>query len=253
MSGLAVLSAIPHQEPRFLIPALPGIVLSTWRWHRLAPGRFWCLWVVFNAVLAIGYGVVHQAGVVPVLDFVSRTSALATAECRSAPAAPDAVCTSANPVSDGAARGAHTARIRTTVLFVSTYMAPRHLLAQPANNDARQARIELHDLVGMDGDEIRSLVRNSTRVSCALLQKSRADELVARQTQPGLFERTLVVIPASADMARVAPAGTTDYALAPVYSYGPHVNFDHVAEVLQRPWQRSRLGVFALCDDDNPR
>ncbi|KAJ2774091.1 alpha 1,2 mannosyltransferase [Coemansia nantahalensis] len=248
--GLAALSAVPHQEPRFLIPALPGLVLCTWRWHRLALARFWYLWVAFNVILAVAFGVVHQAGVVPVLGYVSSTSVLPAVDCRSVPSDPaHAVCTAATGSTHAStAAGTDPPRVRTRVLFVSTYMAPRHLLAQPVAPDALQARVELHDLVGMDDGEIRREIGRSVHVSCSLLRQSNGSELVVRQTRPGRFERTLVVLPASTDMARIEPPdAAAGYELVPLYSYRPHVDFDDIAAVLRHPWQRARLGVFAVC------
>ncbi|KAI6041462.1 glycosyltransferase family 22 protein [Pisolithus marmoratus] len=54
--SLAILSSIPHQEPRFLCPiVLPAIVLvaTSSRWPRKA---FWVTWIVFNVVFAVVAG-----------------------------------------------------------------------------------------------------------------------------------------------------------------------------------------------------
>ncbi|KAJ2352688.1 alpha 1,2 mannosyltransferase, partial [Coemansia sp. RSA 2618] len=74
VTGLGMLSMVPHQEPRFLVPMLPALVICTWRWHRIASAYFWYPWIAFNAVLSVLYGVVHQAGVVPAVEFISQTS-----------------------------------------------------------------------------------------------------------------------------------------------------------------------------------
>ncbi|KAJ2283062.1 alpha 1,2 mannosyltransferase [Coemansia sp. RSA 370] len=126
ISGLAFLSLVPHQEPRFLIPMLPAIVICTWRWHWIAPAYFWHLWIAFNSVLSVLYGVVHQAGVIPAVVFISQTSVSPSVECRTLLHG-DAVC-----VRVQAAHNATTS-VRTKVLLFASYMAPRHLLAQPTN------------------------------------------------------------------------------------------------------------------------
>ncbi|GAO49902.1 hypothetical protein SAICODRAFT_67952 [Saitoella complicata NRRL Y-17804] len=68
MSGVAIVSIFPHQEPRFLLPAVPLILSSI---TSLPGRRFWrtwlATWVIFNTVLAILMGVLHQGGVVPTL------------------------------------------------------------------------------------------------------------------------------------------------------------------------------------------
>jgi len=71
LSGLVFLSLAPHQEPRFLLPLfLPIVILSSlvlpklshsWRTH------FWMIWILFNVVMVVLFGVFHQAGVVPSL------------------------------------------------------------------------------------------------------------------------------------------------------------------------------------------
>ncbi|BFZ65098.1 alpha 1,2 mannosyltransferase [Saitoella coloradoensis] len=77
MSGVAVLSIFPHQEPRFLLPAVPLILSSI---TSLPGPRFWrtCLatWVMFNTVLAILMGALHQGGVLPTLLAAKQQSAV---------------------------------------------------------------------------------------------------------------------------------------------------------------------------------
>jgi phosphatidylinositol glycan class Z len=63
LCGLAALSLVPHQEPRFLLPLLPLAIIGI---PRLPRSRlFFHAWIVFNAVLTLVYGVIHQGGVVP--------------------------------------------------------------------------------------------------------------------------------------------------------------------------------------------
>lgn len=67
VSATLLLSLIPHQEPRFLLPAVPlflaSIHLPT---SRSAARYFLAAWIVFNGFFAILMGVYHQGGVVPV-------------------------------------------------------------------------------------------------------------------------------------------------------------------------------------------
>ncbi|KAI4177826.1 MAG: hypothetical protein LQ343_000290 [Gyalolechia ehrenbergii] len=66
LSATLLLSLIPHQEPRFLLPAVP-LVLSSVRLPKAKVlRRYWLVsWVIFNAVLGVLMGVYHQGGVVP--------------------------------------------------------------------------------------------------------------------------------------------------------------------------------------------
>lgn len=65
-TGTAILSLIPHQEPRFLLPCVPLLLTcvripSSPFWRR----TFWISWSLFNAFMSILMGLYHQGGVIP--------------------------------------------------------------------------------------------------------------------------------------------------------------------------------------------
>ena len=81
------LSVVKHQEPRFLIPILPCVILMCShklryrklfsdhtgdlqlmlpRWRAGGWKPLLTLWYAFNLVMMAGYGLVHQAGVLPI-------------------------------------------------------------------------------------------------------------------------------------------------------------------------------------------
>ncbi|KAJ5095089.1 hypothetical protein N7532_007380 [Penicillium argentinense] len=62
LSATLLLSIFPHQEPRFLLPAVP-LLLSCVRMHRSR--LFLAVWILFNAAMGFLMGVYHQGGVVP--------------------------------------------------------------------------------------------------------------------------------------------------------------------------------------------
>jgi phosphatidylinositol glycan class Z len=78
--GLSFLSVAPHQEPRFLLPLLVPLVLllgddnhaALIMRSKLGIG----IWIVFNTILLLLFGGLHQAGVVPSLLAVGSTSSL---------------------------------------------------------------------------------------------------------------------------------------------------------------------------------
>ncbi|PSN71570.1 GPI mannosyltransferase 4 [Corynespora cassiicola Philippines] len=77
MSGVAILGVFPHQEARFLLPAVPLILSSISLPKRQA--KLWVsVWVVFNAVLGGLMGVYHQGGVVPVQMHIAKTNETVT-------------------------------------------------------------------------------------------------------------------------------------------------------------------------------
>jgi phosphatidylinositol glycan class Z len=65
-TGTLILSIIPHQEPRFLIPCIP-LLLTCLQLPASSTRRqcFWVSWAVFNITLSILMGVYHQGGVIP--------------------------------------------------------------------------------------------------------------------------------------------------------------------------------------------
>jgi phosphatidylinositol glycan class Z len=69
------LSLFHHQEPRFLVPLLFPLVFvahDQFFKHGIGAKALLVSWIVANGLLAYFYGVVHQAGVSPMLIYVSR-------------------------------------------------------------------------------------------------------------------------------------------------------------------------------------
>ena len=64
--GTFFISLFPHQEPRFLLPAVPLLLSclrlpSSGRWKQ----NFWTSWAIFNLVMGMLMGVYHQGGIIP--------------------------------------------------------------------------------------------------------------------------------------------------------------------------------------------
>ena len=65
---------MPHQEARFLCPLLVPLVLL-YNWDQpVLPIPFFIAWLLFNLITTCIFGLVHQGGVVPALNFVQRFS-----------------------------------------------------------------------------------------------------------------------------------------------------------------------------------
>lgn len=64
ISGVFILSLVPHQEARFLIPAV-SLILSSLKLPRSFSRSFISSWLVCNALLGLLMGTYHQGGVVP--------------------------------------------------------------------------------------------------------------------------------------------------------------------------------------------
>ena len=64
---VAIFSIFPHQEPRFLIPLLPLIVIFTVISTKSLSKIFIIVFIIFNITLAILFGILHQGGLLPCL------------------------------------------------------------------------------------------------------------------------------------------------------------------------------------------
>ena len=112
---LAILSLVPHQEPRFLLPLLFPLVLLYG--SRVYSSRaLFTIWIVFNLILTGFYGYVHQAGVTRSLFAIKpRLSA------------------------------ANVSNIN--IIYSSTYLPPQHLFGIHSENQSKyNAKINFYDL-----------------------------------------------------------------------------------------------------------
>lgn len=79
LSGTILMSFVPHQEARFLMPAVPLFLASARRPEKYT--KVWLsAWVVFNVCLATLMGVYHQAGVVPAQIWLEDQTAVNAAD-----------------------------------------------------------------------------------------------------------------------------------------------------------------------------
>lgn len=76
IAGIAALSCFRHQEPRFLLPAIP-LLLSTLKTPARFQRLFLTTWILFNTVLGILFGAYHQAGIIPAQRFLEKQTNVA--------------------------------------------------------------------------------------------------------------------------------------------------------------------------------
>lgn len=151
VSSLAGLSSAPHQEARFLLPLLWPLapllaaLLAAVRWEvlhghpksksvsQLVLRYYQPVFVVFNLVLFVIYGLLHQAGVYPALALLSSRATLPTSTAA-------VVAGSISPwqlaplLSHATVLDAGALSSATAVVFIGTYMPPTSLLLQPCNS-----------------------------------------------------------------------------------------------------------------------
>ncbi|KAG9202660.1 alpha 1,2 mannosyltransferase [Epicoccum nigrum] len=76
LSGIALLSIFPHQEARFLLPAVPLILSSIRLPYSPTLRKTWtATWILFNLALGLLMGVYHQGGIVPVQTHIAKSTA----------------------------------------------------------------------------------------------------------------------------------------------------------------------------------
>ena len=71
--SVLMLSVFKHQEPRFLLPAVPLLLASVKLPLDLHLKRAWvAIWVIFNVCAGVLFGIYHQGGVVPAQQWIAQ-------------------------------------------------------------------------------------------------------------------------------------------------------------------------------------
>ncbi|EED82494.1 predicted protein [Postia placenta Mad-698-R] len=151
VTSLAILSALPHQEPRFLVPlVVPSIVLVVLDGRIQRAGNlFWVSWIITNLALVLLFGILHQGGVVPSLfhlhDVIGKLWA--------------------------SSQGDKIVK----VFYWKTYMPPRHLLAIP-ESDVLSGKFTITDLSGAGAivEQLMAVPSTATSFLVAPLHATRA-------------------------------------------------------------------------------
>jgi len=118
-----ILSLVPHQEMRFLLPMLVPLVLLGYKGIFGPESFFWLKvgWIAFNIILCLFLGVFHQGGVVPVIMHLST-----------------------QPVEAGTTHH---------IIFHHTYMPPEHLFAIERS---AKPTFAVYDLMGEPSSMLRT-------------------------------------------------------------------------------------------------
>ncbi|KAJ1925158.1 alpha 1,2 mannosyltransferase [Tieghemiomyces parasiticus] len=246
--GLVALSAVPHQEPRFLLPMLPSVVIATQGFVTRTGSTFWRLWLAFNALLLIVFGVAHQGGVVPVLNYI-QTSTLGHSQCAMVT---DGFYRCTRGLQPGvitpspAVPLTESAPVFTRAVFYRTFMPPPHLLAQPAA--AGPESFELVDLAGRSRAEFMAYLEAAgPRDPRGHLSADywTHHTVYRRHTDADRWDRTLLVYPASTKFTAAEERALRERSFR-VFTANPHVNFDDIGTVLKHPFTAASLVVRQL-------
>lgn len=193
ISGTMILSAIPHQEPRFLLPCVP-LLLTCIRPLKTRP--FLVSWIAFNAILGFLMGVYHQGGVVPTQLAMPSV------------------------ISSTMAQRTQTDNMNVTVFWWKTYSPPLWLLG---DNSDLQADIQTHDLMGMRGPDMIKQIDSLVPACASLLSSSRNSNnlvfLVAPRSATFLDTYT-------SSSSSASPDATPQLHMTEQWTYTNHLNLD---------------------------
>jgi GPI mannosyltransferase 4 len=233
LTGTFILSLIPHQELRFLIPCIPLLLTcirlpTSERWRR----NFWISWTLFNALMAVLMGIYHQGGVIPAQI-----------------AMPQVV------------KSANTSDV--IVFWWKTYPAPTYLIGapslQPESN--RTLNVTTVPLMGLSEQGVKQVLLDSTYTTdCAGKQKSSSSSpavFLAAPLSAHLFDNQRADLPEHFLIREEEkPAGGRTLLLKKQYIYHKHLNLDDmdfaedgVLGTIGRVFGRPGLGVWRVHRD----
>ena len=136
LTSLIILSIFPHQEPRFLLPLVPLMLISIEVPRSKSPRRYLLsLWIFFNAIFGVVMGLFHQGGVVPAQIWLGQQQRLQ----------------SRNMVQHGPL---------SEVFWFRTYSPPLHLQGSPG--------IKTTDLMGIPLTEMHQRVQIALGPECPI-------------------------------------------------------------------------------------
>ncbi|KAI8872255.1 hypothetical protein GQ42DRAFT_161465 [Ramicandelaber brevisporus] len=124
LGSVAMLSVFPHQEARFLLPNVALVVLAlsdrialpNWSLPAKWGQALTALFAIFNVIMTIIFGYLHQSGVAPSLLWLSNNINSTSTPAR--------------------------------IYFYKTYMPPRHLFVQPNSKSV------IYDIMGQDRQSV---------------------------------------------------------------------------------------------------
>ncbi|KAG0350233.1 alpha 1,2 mannosyltransferase [Podila minutissima] len=239
ISGIGLLSVMPHQEARFLTPLiLPLVITLSGRISRLGR-KFWPLWLLYNGIMAIVFGVIHQARLVPAMDLIQHQS-LGFQHCK--PKGEHSLCL-IYPSEAGKHHIYDGGNYTTHVVFYKTYMPPHHLFGYSSKMaQVRGTALQISDWRQLERSELLEALRREPQVDQSILSKAQEmnDKQVVVFKRDGIsYHRTVLVAPS-----------TVDFSDEPFYetreSFAPHGNFDHMDIILQRPLSSYHMNVFYI-------
>ncbi|OZJ06968.1 hypothetical protein BZG36_00242 [Bifiguratus adelaidae] len=211
------------------------------------------VWIVFNAVLAIVFGILHQGGIVPVLGWLRKSSQ------SSACADLDNGIMACDWTHVGYTRAIN---LTTYAYFYKTYMPPRYLLLQPRDEPVR---VHVLDYAGRNFSEIIQSLQTRAPMKSTAMESNSKSYYQLGQGDIEAFSRSLLITPAVTQFPTQVilldqqgkpliqrddwkNVGSESITLRLVHKQWHHVNFDDIGAVLKGPKDGLWLNVWQLVE-----
>ncbi|KAG0258089.1 alpha 1,2 mannosyltransferase [Actinomortierella ambigua] len=252
ISGILLLSVMPHQEARFLTPLLIPLVLTTASRVSKLGRKFWPLWLVYNGVLAIVFGTFHQAGVTPAIAEL-QTQALGITNCQTIPLRSGSTSSHVGCDTNTSPKGIYHLNRNgnetyiTHTIYYKTYMPPYHLYGlneQDAENHG--IKLEISDWRTKDREE---LIKALSEIPAAkdpnhrlLIEEAfveNPNKALFFESAPGIYWRNVLIAPSTVDLSDQPFYNTR-------LSFTPHANLDHMDVILQRPFSSFSMNIYYI-------
>ncbi|KAK9727564.1 alpha 1,2 mannosyltransferase [Basidiobolus ranarum] len=234
--GIAVLSIMPHQEPRFLLPIFfPVIFILSDKYKQMSKG-FWSLFILFNISGLLIFGILHQGGIIPVISHIQheiKKSVFCSLYEE------HLHCQHSSPLHGNEVDTQF--KLRTNVIFYKTYMPPQHLFTIKKGD-----RIYLVDLAGASLESLEKTLTSYHGIPSSFMQSANESTgVIFGITDNGEFQRTLVVAPSVVDL------GPLRSRLKLIHQQWPHLDTDYLSLTIQNPGDSLYLNVYTLLNTIN--
>ncbi|CAG8433436.1 1778_t:CDS:10 [Diversispora eburnea] len=244
LCGLLLLSIIPHQEPRFLLPLfVPVIIVPSDRLQKI-PRLFWVAWAIFNLICAVFYGGLHQAGIIPIIQKLQYQS-LGFKNCEISEEYVQ--CNFGKRFVRPVRNWSET--FITNVIFYKTYMPPRHLFGYPKTWRNTNIQLNIYDLAGKSIQNLEELLLQQVAPKRNLIEPYNSGHIIFQQRLSNnitlrQYERTLLVTPSTTDLSslfnenyssesdeKTEFSKSNKFGLALIDQQWPHLNLDQIDRV----------------------
>jgi len=226
--GLLLLSAAPHQEPRFLVAMLLPLVVSVGSFIT-SKTSFWYSWTLFNTATLVLFGVLHQGGLLPLINELHQDLAHINGCAFMSNNSGRYLCDYSGSMLPGIETQGPAPSLTTKVFFLQTYMPPHHLFGINArthqaesSQDHIRSRVEITDLFGASVERLQEELK--TWEVAPDTQDLTGDKFVFQRQPDGVYLQILVVAPA------VVSLESQIYSFTPLITVPGHLSMEHLGD-----------------------